>query len=288
MPFFRQFPKTVYDFEDRGIDTKIIDLFRFVKVDDAFIDDLSIYTYYRVDTGDRPDVVSSIIYGSPEYYWTFFILNEHLKSGLSGWPMNSIEFENYLTEKYDGLVIQTRPEVIYNDLGEVIEYRNTLASGNTTTFTVGETVTGVLSGATGKVVGINQDLSQLILNEVDGTFLANEVISNNSGHSIGKSLQYAPLENPQSIYLYRDAPHHYEDAEGRIRIPSTVVNESKLLVDGVLVDNTVDSDILPENLTIVTNYEYETALNDARCEIRIVRPESIYDFAKKFKELINA
>ena len=41
-------------------------------------------------------------------------------------------------------------------------------------------------------------------------------------------------------------------------------------------------------LTTVSNYEYEMQLNDERANLRIVRPEAIYDFAKTFRELINA
>ena len=57
MSFFRQFPKIQYDFQNNGIDTRIIDIFRFVKADDRYLDDLSTYAFYQIQNGDRPDIV---------------------------------------------------------------------------------------------------------------------------------------------------------------------------------------------------------------------------------------
>jgi hypothetical protein len=111
MAFFRQFPKTTYDFEQNGIDTTIVDLFRFIKIDETFFDDLATYEYYDIKDGDRPDIVSNALYGTPEYYWTFFLCNDDLKNGLSSWPMSQSEFETYMDTEYSGIVIQTAPQI---------------------------------------------------------------------------------------------------------------------------------------------------------------------------------
>ena len=63
MAFFRQFPKVGYDFQQNGVITNIIDIFRSVKVDTVFLDDMSTYQYYQVRNGERPDIVSTILYG---------------------------------------------------------------------------------------------------------------------------------------------------------------------------------------------------------------------------------
>ena len=90
MAFFRQFPKTEFDYLGNGVITRITDIFRFVKADNIFLDDMSTYQYFQIVNGDRPDIVSVSLYGTPEYYWTFFIINEHLKTGLAGWPMGCL------------------------------------------------------------------------------------------------------------------------------------------------------------------------------------------------------
>lgn len=256
MSFFRQFPKTAYDFEDNGIDTKIVDLFRFVKINDAYLDDLSLYTYYQVSNGERPDVVSNKLYGSPEYYWTFFIANEQLKTGLSGWPMSSGEFDSYLEDEYSGTVIETWP------------YRN-YQGASVGTYAIGEQVHGSLSGASGYVVSKDAQMSQVLLRDVDGTFRSNSnetLYGETSASNVGIA----------RVYLHRDAPHHFEDSDGNIVYNQRFINESPTSEDPT------------QSLSTITNYEYEMQLNDERGNIRIVRPEAVYAFAKKFRELINA
>ena len=299
MPFFRQFPKTTYDFEGRGIDTQILDIFRFIKVDNAFVDDTSIYTYYQVRNGDRPDVVSNLLYQTPDYYWTFFVLNEHLKTGLTGWQMSAVEFDAFLQQEYAGIAIQTHPQIKYTYdspgvPGEIRSYINTIAGK----FHIGEELVGKRSTARGVITDIINPLNQLIVTMTSGTFNDTEAIEGQTSfNQIGEDPLYqdvasgGPALQPwqtkaYTIYDYQNAPHHYLDADGRIVYPASTIDESKILIDGVLYDNTVENS--DTGLTPVTNYEYETMLNDERGNIRVLRAEAVYEFVSKFKELINA
>ena len=80
MPFFQQFPKIPYDFGSNGISTNIVDLFRFVKANEQYFYEVATYIDYLIRDGERPDIVSNSLYGTPEYYWVFFLINEHLKN----------------------------------------------------------------------------------------------------------------------------------------------------------------------------------------------------------------
>lgn len=267
MAFFRQFPKTGYDFESNGVITKIIDIFRTVRADSVFLDDMSTYQYFQVRNGERPDVVSSILYGTPEYYWTFFVINEHLKTGLSGWPMGTTEFEDYIRLEYSGIVIDTEPAVVKTPDGTVLRYDNSLAGR----FTIGETITGATSLATGILKEKNVPMSQLILGSVSGNFREPESITGaTSGSSVVTS----------QVYLHRDAPHHYEDPNGLEMYNSRFIDEDETLAG-------VRPDAADFNLTPVSYYGYELELNEERGNIRIVRPNMIYQFAQVFGKLIN-
>jgi Base plate wedge protein 53 len=102
MSFFRQFPTTQYDVLRNGSLTTIVDLFRNVTAKSKIkLDPNLAYTYYDVQNGDRPDVVSQKLYGDSDYYWTFFIINDFLKRGLNEWPKSQKEMEDYLTREYD-------------------------------------------------------------------------------------------------------------------------------------------------------------------------------------------
>jgi hypothetical protein len=102
MSFFRQFPLTTYDLQKTGALMRITDLFRNVTAPQVKLDPTIAYTDYRIENGARPDVVSQLLYGDPDYYWTFFIINDSLKSGHTTWPMSDAQMEAYLTQEYDG------------------------------------------------------------------------------------------------------------------------------------------------------------------------------------------
>ena len=277
MSFFRQFPKTNYDFQNNGIDTRIVDLFRFVKTDDRYLDDLATYTFYEIKNGDRPDIVSDLLYDTPDHYWTFFVINEHLKSGLSGWPMSSEQFEDYMTAEYDGIVIETYPVIVRDGDGRIEEHRNSFAER----FQLNETVTGILSGATGIVKAIDVQKCQLVLRDVNGVFRENELVRGNT--TLDEVTSYR-------VWPYRGAPHHYEDDDGNIIYNALHIDEQYIYdANNVLVtaSNPIQTGTSDTEVNIITNLEYETQLNEERANIRVIRPKIIYDFVKNYRDLIN-
>lgn len=159
MPFFQKFPKIPYDFGSNGIDTNVVDLFRFVKANEQYFNEITTYTDYYIRDGERPDIVSNSLYGTSEYYWVFFLINEHLKNGISGWPMSDQELIQYIAEEYPGTSIETRPYISRTGDGLIFDQPNSLANR----FVFGETIFGSASNARGIVIGKNIQQSQLKL-----------------------------------------------------------------------------------------------------------------------------
>ena len=107
--FFENFPKIRYDLLNNNKLIEVIDIFRHVDVNDVLADDLLSYRYYEIQEGDRPDQVSQALYGTPDYYWTFFIVNDFLKDGLPAWPISSYEINRQAEldfDKYGVLIAQ--------------------------------------------------------------------------------------------------------------------------------------------------------------------------------------
>lgn len=100
MSFFSQFPRVNYDIANDGIKTELTNMFRYVDVRDPLIDNVATYTFYEINDGERPDVVSNRLYGTPDYYWTFFAINDFLKDGLNAWPKSYRQFESMLKQDY--------------------------------------------------------------------------------------------------------------------------------------------------------------------------------------------
>ena len=109
MSFFNKFPKIDYDINLDGITQKLIDFSRVVDVNDVLAIDSTAYIKYDIIDGARPDVISQLLYDTPDYYWTFFILNDHLKSGYHQWPKSEVALEKFIDEKYRNALILTIP-----------------------------------------------------------------------------------------------------------------------------------------------------------------------------------
>ena len=258
MSFFRNFPKVDYDNLGNGVRNKVIDIFRFVKPNQRFSNELSLYSYYEIPEGSRPDVISQMLYGTPEYYWTFFIINEHLRTGLSAWPLSSSEFEKYIDTEYKGTVVTCSPRYVVDGDGILQSIENSLADR----YQIGEPVIGFISGATAIVKAKDPTSQQLTLTDVVGTFQENEIIRGNITQDYVTS---------HKVYDRQLAPHHWEDGSGR------TVNNLSYISGGI-----------PEiQLDLITYREYEQALNDQRSKIRVVRESRIFEFADAYQELIN-
>ena len=101
MSFFKQFPTANYFLADRV--KRVVDIFRHVDVNDILASDITNYRYEIVGDGERPDNLSQRLYGLPDYYWTFFIVNENLKNGLDDWPKATGALEKEFEREYDNM-----------------------------------------------------------------------------------------------------------------------------------------------------------------------------------------
>jgi hypothetical protein len=101
MSFFKNFPIIPYDLFEQGDIKSITNVFKHVDVKEIGIDPFLSYTYYDIEEADRPDNVSRKLYGSTDFYWTLFILNDELKNGLSAWPKTNQALDRYLTQEFD-------------------------------------------------------------------------------------------------------------------------------------------------------------------------------------------
>jgi hypothetical protein len=262
MSFFRRFPKTTYDFEGRGLQTEVTDIFRYVRINDLrYIDSLQIYTYYDIQDGERPDVVSAKLYSNrPEFYWTFFLLNDHLRQCQQGWPMNYLELEKYLAEKYPGIALLTQ-----TPLGKI--------------FAIGDKLyqTGNFALPYGTLIDKNAQLGQLFVDVEYGTFNVGQNISKRTNTTEPPTFGTVVVVPYEIINDASLAAHHYETDDGRISYNANFITETS-----------PDPDALDTNLTPITYREYETRLNDARSRIRVIQPEYIFEFTRDFTRILNA
>lgn len=234
--YFENFPLTQYDMFFNGQKTDVVDLFRIVKVKKEFKDDVTFYTYYDVQDGERPDIVSTKLYGSPNYYWTFFMVNDHLVNTFRDWPLSSVGVQELIEHKYAGVVLNTDENI-------------------STRFSTNTIFEGLISGARGRLLEKDPTLGIIKIELISGNFLNNEIIrdliSNEFISITGQS-------------AFKDAVHHYENADGKYVNRGTV-------------------GAIP-----ITNEEYEFFVNDEKSKIKIIRPTYIQAIADQFIDQIKS
>lgn len=83
--YFENFRKTLYLFGNEKTPVAIQDLSKYVNVIDQLADEISAYMTYEIRDFERPDTLSYRLYGTSEYDWTFFVMNDTLRE--RGWPL---------------------------------------------------------------------------------------------------------------------------------------------------------------------------------------------------------
>lgn len=189
MSYFDNFPFVDYKFGNDENSVKFHNLTAYVDIVDQIKDNVSFYEYYNIQDNERPDTLSYLLYNDIKYYWTFFLLNDHLKH--YGWP-----------ESYQQIVAQARTELSNTTLVSVQE--NMASSG----IQIGSTVTGYVSTATGTVIDVIPDYGQIVVEVTSGTF-------RRGGETVfleyNNQIVDIPIISAQEQY---NSVHHYEDPDG--------------------------------------------------------------------------
>lgn len=261
--FFSKFPKVDYKLLN-GYTYNLTDFTRYANIDTNILKRHTLYQFYDIMDGERPDVVSTKLYRNPSYYWTFFLINDHLKNGYGSWPMSYSEMETFFENEYDGIAIQTT-ETFW-------EYDH-VQLGSTFTIEGKESVTGI-------VHYINTDLNQIVLKNVT----EKSQWLNSEGFNLVPS-DYSTDTPRLTINLsteYRYGISHYEDSNEKV-IPITYgVNYNfSEETNGTVFEQT-------EILYPIRFDEKEIKMNDLRSKIRVIKPSQITNFYENFIDTINA
>lgn len=186
--YFKNFGIVNYRFGDFESPVFFDNLTQYVDIIDQIKDQTSFYNKYTIVSGERPDTLSYELYGTTEYYWTFYLMNDHLRE--SGWPIADNEIIDYAKKRWPHRVTTT--EINFAKI-----------------FPVGQRVTGQTSGTSGVILRRRLDLGQLII-ETDG--------DNNFGDT--EIIEYQEEDGSRiTMRLHSETAqynsvHHYENSDG--------------------------------------------------------------------------
>lgn len=91
--FFTYFPKIVVDgYSIRNFTLK-------VEIVESIKNDPNFFQVYQIKNGETPESLAQDFYEDPNLCWILLMAND-IVDVYSQWPMNDIELERYMTEKY--------------------------------------------------------------------------------------------------------------------------------------------------------------------------------------------
>jgi hypothetical protein len=183
--YFRDFQTVDYKFGNEEFTTKFPNIATYVDVVDQLRQTVGFYREFYIPEGGRPDTISFELYGRSDYYWTFFMMNNHLRE--QGWPLDTREIRPFLRENYPNTTFVT------TDLDTL--YENFLVGQQVTTQT-GETVAIV-----DRNLNLGQIVTELVSGDNTGTLL----------NLVGASGVSLAVSKQSEQYL---STHHYENASG--------------------------------------------------------------------------
>jgi len=248
--YFKNFPQIDYKFGENIEASKFQDLMAYIDIVDQVKDEITAYTWYNIQDGTRPDQVSQEIYGTPDYHWTFFLLNNNLRS--QGWPLRQSEVEKKIRKDYPNTTLNTG-----GDLS--VKFRR------------GSTVTGASSGATGTILRRRLDLGQIIISG-DSDFVDGETITTFED-GVTKSITIS------SAIREWNSVHHFENDSGYY---VDIIPDAPFINERENRYVHYDSDTATYDLSVLYNTEGLSNANlDSDDETRLV---DVYSINTKFAE----
>ena len=245
--YFKNFATIGYRFGDNELPVAFKQLSQYVSVLEETFNNATLFNEYTVVAGERPDTLSFKLYGTTDHYWTFFLMNEHLRE--SGWAIPSYDLLDEAKSRYPYRTVTTNTDVSAN-------------------FPVGQVVTGASSGTTGTIIRKIPDLGQLVIDtgaepNTDKFSSTENITYQDADGNIQSAVLIAESEQYNSV-------HHYEDADG--------VYQDLTLFDFGTVG---------ASLTPVTYRDRIESRNDELKEIVVIKPSAIDGVSLQFKKLMK-
>jgi hypothetical protein len=253
MSYFKNFETISYDFDGIGIEKDIKNIAQYSTIISKNLDNVAFYSYYNILDGERPDNVSQKLYGTPAYYWLFFIINDGLQNYWHDWPKGSEALRNYVEQEFIGLAAIFDADVP--------------AFGK---FVVGGTVSGSLSGATGKVKAIYPTQGYIQI-EQDKTSPANF-------RTAGESITLTASNSTLSADVAKVG-----NTVTCTSIVKTAYGPAYHIDDGTLERTRRRT----AGTTGITHFEEENKLNIDRSRIKVIKPEFVGKVVEAFEQAMR-
>lgn len=311
--YFENFPTVDYKFGNEKTSTQFqhigtaVDILEQVRKYEVY------YLNVEIQNGERPDQLSYRLYESSNYYWTFYLLNDHLRT--NGWPIRDADVWPKAQEYYPNTVVQTygvtqdkSPREINS--GEIIwlPEGDQKPLAQSTHFVPGNYIWFQYSHTAGKILSVDPRMGTVTTDakNIRGVEQVIEVIDESEANKVLSNPDHIPENRYSEMGIRKvmdefDAPHHYQDFEGNwiypkwssefpyplIHFKDIPIEESEAGgyedKDGNWV--TVGSNI--NTINSVSNYQRLADLNREQKVISVIKQDSIRSIVREFNNLLK-
>ena len=228
MSYLENFSGVNYRFGNNERSVGFQNISVYADVIDQIKDNISTYEDYTILENMRPDQISAQIYGTTEYYWTFYILNDKLRE--QGWPLSQADVVEEVKKDFSGTTLVTATNLVDDQLTSTGAVRDK--------FIVGSSIQGQSSGVTGIINKIDYNLGQVVVKD-SKSFTAGETILLSSDVNVGFVATNVTAEH-LSIHHYEDANNNYVDlvgSDGVVDITGGALNTAITQLDRYIKQN---------------------------------------------------
>jgi hypothetical protein len=287
--YFQEFPVVDYKFGNEETTTRFQHLGTAVDILHQVKEYAVYYQTYHIQNGERPEQLSYKLYGNVNHYWTFYLLNDHLRQG--GWPLRDADVYPKAQEYYpntvlgvDGVAMRQEPTITLD--GSVVwsPSQEHFPMVKSTTFIPGNYLYFPNSKVAGKIIKIDQQMGMIWTDAVGVRTVDTECvsISPEEGLAVIADPNYSPREQYSSMHVQKkwdefDAPHHYEDASGNWIFPSY----------SATYPNPFDRTSV-STMNSVSYYERLSNINEDQKKISVIKRDSIVQIASEFNRLLRS
>jgi hypothetical protein len=263
MKYFSYFPKIEYSGE---VATNIMVR---GKVRDILKENASLFYNYRLGEGERPDIISELVYGNSQYTWLIFYANDIFDPD-HDWPLFDAQFLNYMREKYgDGEVLLSNSANIF-----FIQNDQTMNSND-------EEEIKVLSRLKkGQYIQIKNSVNTSITGvyRVKGSEISEESIK-----------VFLSPENTIDISFseyFTDQPPNFNSGLVTVEYEQVQrVIKNFRYINGLIIDKQTYIDLPQTAKKIESVWQWEESINDSKRTIRLVDSKHLGQIINEIKNM---
>jgi len=281
--FFNNFPTITYN------DNLAVNIVAKVKFNDVVKKTAAVFYPYTILDGERPDMIAADYYDDPRYSWVLYLAND-IVDPYYDWPLSDREFNEFINKKYNSLS-NARRNISYwrvnwytDDTTLDVSGYNALPSNRKKYFR--------------PVIGYTGNVVNYVRSELDYTVETNKTISitvsNSASFAVGDYITQSTNNQISATGFIKEVSDNNIVAQnilGNFSNTSITVgqviseNYSSNVTNVSLLNESIPSDELVY-WTYVTQYDYETELNESKRHIRILDRSYLSQIEKEISEIL--